>query len=338
MIELEIQQAQEKITLLKTEIKRIIVGYDEVIDQIIIGLLASGHILLEGVPGIGKTLLVKTLSQSLSLSFARIQFTPDLMPADITGTNIIIEDTDGKKRFQFQKGPIFNNIILADEINRATPKTQSALLEAMQEFSVTVSGTKYQIETPFTIVATQNPIEMEGTYPLPEAQLDRFFFKIVMLSPNLEELNEIINRTTTEKTISISSLINRDIIIRYQSLVRQIPIASNLVEYTNKLVLSSHPSSPYSGSLVKQYVRYGASPRAAQSVILGAKALSLMQGRMYVSQNDILKMLLPVFRHRIILNIEGEASNISITDIIKEMEKQIPLVGADTRKILSLGR
>ena len=338
MIELEIKQVQEKITLLKTEIKRLIVGYDEVINQIIIGFLSGGHILLEGVPGIGKTLLVKTLSKSLNLNFSRIQFTPDLMPADITGTNIIIEDTDGKKRFQFQKGPIFNNIILADEINRATPKTQSALLEAMQELNVTISGTKYPIEAPFTIVATQNPIEMEGTYPLPEAQLDRFFFKIVMPSPNLEELNEIINRTTTEKTISISSLLNREEIIKYQALVKQIPIASNLVEYTNKLVLASHPSSQYSGPSVKQYVRYGASPRAAQAIILGAKALSLMQGRMYVNQNDVLKMLLPVFRHRIIMNIEGEVGNISITDIIKEMEKQISLLDNDTKKILSLGK
>lgn len=338
MMELEIKQVQEKITILKTEIKRLIVGYDDVIEQIIIGFLSGGHILLEGVPGIGKTLLVKTLSKSLNLNFSRIQFTPDLMPADITGTNIIIEDTDGKKRFQFQRGPIFSNIILADEINRATPKTQSALLEAMQELSVTVSGIRYPIEAPFTIVATQNPIEMEGTYPLPEAQLDRFFFKIMMSSPNLEELNEIINRTTTGKTISISSLINREEIIKYQTLVKQIPIAGNLIEYTNKLVLASHPSSSYSGPLVKQYVRYGASPRAAQAIILGAKALSLIQGRMYVNQNDILKMLLPVFRHRIIMNIEGEAGNILITDIIKEMEKQISLLDNGTRKILSLGK
>jgi MoxR-like ATPase len=338
MIELEIKHVHEKIALLKKEIKRIIVGYDEIIDQIIIGLLSGGHILLEGVPGIGKTLLVKTLSKSLNLSFSRIQFTPDLMPADITGTNIIIEDTDGKKRFQFQKGPVFNNIILADEINRATPKTQSALLEAMQELSVTINGVKYPIEAPFTIIATQNPIEMEGTYPLPEAQLDRFFFKIMMLPPDLEELNEIINRTTTEKTISVSSLINREEIIKYQLLIKQVPIASNLVGYTNKLVLASHPGSPYGGHLVKQYVRYGASPRAAQAIILGAKALSLIQGRMYVNQDDILKMLLPVLRHRIIMNIEGEADNIPITDIIKEMEGQVSLLDNEAKKILSLGK
>lgn len=338
MIESEIQQARERITLLKTEIKKVIVGYDEVIEQVIIALLSGGHILLEGVPGIGKTLLVKTLSQVLGLNFARIQFTPDLMPADITGTNIIVEDTDGKRRFQFQKGPVFNHIILADEINRATPKTQSALLEAMQEFNVTASGIKYPIETPFIIVATQNPIEMEGTYPLPEAQLDRFFFKIVMPSPDLEELNEIVRRTTTEKSITVSSLINRDEILKYQSLIRQIPIAGNLVEFTNKLVLATHPDSQYSGSLVKQYVRYGASPRAAQAIVLGAKVLALIQGRMNVSQNDILNILLPVLRHRIIMNIEGEASGISISGIIEEIKKQIPLLPQNTGKILSMAK
>ena len=338
MIETELKQARESISRLKTEIKRLIVGYDEVIDQIIIGLLSGGHILLEGVPGIGKTLLVKTLSQALGLGFARIQFTPDLMPADITGTNIIIEDTNGKKRFQFQPGPVFNNIILADEINRATPKTQSALLEAMQELTVTAGGVKHQIEAPFTVLATQNPIEMEGTYPLPEAQLDRFLFKVVMLQPGLTELKEIINRTTTEKSTTISSLINREQILKYQSLARQIPITAHLVEYVGKLVLATQPDKEYSADLVKKYVRYGASPRAAQAIVLGAKASALMQGRLNVAQDDILKMLLPVLRHRIIMNIEGEASNISTTDIIEEIIKQTPALPPDAGKILSLAK
>jgi len=338
MIETELKQARESISRLKTEIKRLIVGYDEVIDQIIIGLLSGGHILLEGVPGIGKTLLVKTLSQALGLGFARIQFTPDLMPADITGTNIIIEDTNGKKRFQFQPGPVFNNIILADEINRATPKTQSALLEAMQELTVTAGGVKHQIEAPFTVLATQNPIEMEGTYPLPEAQLDRFLFKVVMLQPGLTELKEIINRTTTEKSTTISSLINREQILKYQSLARQIPITVHLVEYVGKLVLATQPDKEYSADLVRKYVRYGASPRAAQAIVLGAKASALMQGRLNVAQDDILKMLLPVLRHRIIMNIEGEASNISTTDIIEEIIKQTPALPPDAGKILSLAK
>ena len=338
MIETELKQARENISRLKAEIKRLMVGYDEVIDQIIIGLLSGGHILLEGVPGIGKTLLVKTLSQALGLGFARIQFTPDLMPADITGTNIIIEDNDGRKRFQFQPGPVFNNIILADEINRATPKTQSALLESMQEFTVTSGGVKHRIETPFTVVATQNPIEMEGTYPLPEAQLDRFLFKVVMLQPGLAELKEIINRTTTEKSVVISSLINREQIIKYQSLARQIPIAAHLVEYVGKLVLATQPDTEYSADLVKKYVRYGASPRAAQAIVLGAKASALMQGRLNVAQDDILNMLLPVLRHRIIMNIEGEASNISTTDIIDQIRKQIPALPPDAGKILSLAK
>lgn len=336
MIETELKQARENIIRLKAEIKRLIVGYDEVIDQIIIGLLSGGHILLEGVPGIGKTLLVKTLSQALGLGFARIQFTPDLMPADITGTNIIIEDNDGRKRFQFQPGPVFNNIILADEINRATPKTQSAMLEAMQELTVTSGGVKHRIETPFTVVATQNPIEMEGTYPLPEAQLDRFMFKVVMLQPGLPELKEIINRTTTEKLVVISSLINREQIMKYQSLARQIPIAAHLVEYVGKLVLATQPDTEYSIDLVRKYVRYGASPRAAQAIVLGAKASALIQGRLNVAQDDIINLLLPVLRHRIIMNIEGEASNIPTTDIIDQIRKNTPALPPDAGKILAL--
>ena len=338
MIETELKQARGNLAGLKSEIKRLIVGYDEVIDQIIVGLLSGGHILLEGVPGIGKTLLVKTLTQALGVGFARIQFTPDLMPADITGTNIIIEDNDGNKIFRFQPGPVFNNIILADEINRATPKTQSALLEAMEELTVTSGGVKHRIETPFTVVATQNPIEMEGTYPLPEAQLDRFMFKVVMSQPGLEELKEIINRTTTEKSIVISPLINREQILKYQSLVRQVPIAAHLVEYVSRLIKASQPDNESAAELVRKYVRYGASPRAAQAIVLGAKASALMQGRLNVAQDDILRMLLPVLRHRIIMNIEGEANNILTTDIIAEIRKVTPALPPEAEKILSLSK
>ncbi|MBI5779890.1 MAG: MoxR family ATPase [Planctomycetes bacterium] len=336
MIEAELKTARDRLAELKAGIKLQMVGYDEVIDQLIIGLLAGGHILLEGVPGIGKTLLVKALSQALGLNFARIQFTPDLMPADITGTNIIVEDADGRRGFQFQPGPVFNNIILADEINRATPKTQSALLEAMQELTVTAGGIKHRIETPFTVVATQNPIEMEGTYPLPEAQLDRFLFKLVMPQPGLPELKEIINRTTTEKQVTVSPLINREQIIKYQSLIRQIPVAANLVEYVSKLVLASQPDTEYATGLVRKYVRYGAGPRAAQAVILAAKVSALMQGRLHVAQDDVLKMILPVLRHRIIMNIEGESSNISITGIIEEIRTRTPALPPGAEKILSL--
>ncbi|MEW6026054.1 MAG: MoxR family ATPase [Planctomycetota bacterium] len=336
MIEAELKTAQEKLAGLKAGIKRLIVGYDEAIDQIIIGLLSGGHILLEGVPGIGKTLLVKTMSQALGLGFARIQFTPDLMPADITGTNIIVDDSAGKKNFQFQPGPVFNNIILADEINRATPKTQSALLEAMQELTVTVGGVKHRIEAPFIVVATQNPIEMEGTYPLPEAQLDRFFFKVVMTAPGLDELKDIVNRTTTDKTITVSSLVNREEMLKYQTLARQIPIASHLVEYVGKLVLATHPDKEYSADLVRKYVRYGASPRAAQAIVLAAKASALVQGRLNVAQDDISRMLLPVLRHRIIINIEGEADNISAVDIINGIRKKISALPSGAEKILSM--
>jgi MoxR-like ATPase len=336
MIENELKDARAKLAELKAGIKRLVVGYDGVIDLMIIGLVSGGHILLEGVPGIGKTLLVKTLSRSLGLSFSRIQFTPDLMPADITGTNVIIEEPGNKRKFQFQPGPVFNHIILADEINRATPKTQSALLEAMQELTVTAGGIKYPIDAPFTVVATQNPIEMEGTYPLPEAQLDRFMFKLVMPLPDFTELKDIISRTTTGQSLAIDSLVSRPQILQYQSLARQIPISENLVEYVSKLVLATQPDSPYASGLVKKYVRYGASPRAAQSIVLGAKAAALIRGRLHVGSDDIAPMLLPVFRHRVIMNIEGEADNISMADIIEDVRNKTPALPPDVEKLISM--
>lgn len=338
MIESEIRSAQEKTALLRNEIKKVIVGHDDIIDLMIVGLISGGHVLLEGVPGIGKTLLVKTLSRSLGLNFARIQFTPDLMPADITGTNVIIEEPDRSKNFRFQPGPVFNHIILADEINRATPKTQSALLEAMQELAVTAGGVRYPIESPFIVAATQNPIEMEGTYPLPEAQLDRFMFKIVMSGPDLPGLKEIISRTTAGDSVLPGAIINRSDIIKYQGLARQIPIAGNLVEYVAKLVLATQPESPYAPGLVKKYVRYGASPRAAQSVVLAAKVSALMRGRIHVGLDDVLPMLLPALRHRIIINIEGESDNIPMSDIIDQVRKKTPALPPEVEKLLALSK
>lgn len=335
-IEQELKEAQAKIARLKEEIGRVIVGHKDVVEQIIISLLAGGHSLMEGVPGIGKTLLVRTISRCLNLSFARIQFTPDLMPGDITGTNIIMEDPSGKRIFQFQPGPVFHNIILADEINRATPKTQSALLEAMQEATVTISGVKHDLPRPFLVLATQNPIEMEGTYPLPEAQLDRFFFKIIMEPPSLAEMNDIVTRTTGDAKSEPETVFNQAEIIRLGQLVRQVPIASHLVEYAGRLVLSLHPGGKDDMPMVKQYVRYGASPRGAQAVVLAAKACALMQGRLNAAQEDMIKMAYPALRHRIILNLEGETSNAGPDRIIAQAIERLPKLPREISGMFSL--
>lgn len=335
-IEQELKEAQTKIARLKEEISRVIVGHKDVVEQVIISLLAGGHSLMEGVPGIGKTLLVKTISRCLNLSFARIQFTPDLMPGDITGTNIIMEDPSGKRMFQFQPGPIFHNIILADEINRATPKTQSALLEAMQENTVTISGVKHDLPKPFLVLATQNPIEMEGTYPLPEAQLDRFFFKIIMEPPSLAEMNDIVTRTTGDTKSEPETVFNQAEINRLGQLVRQIPIASHLVEYTGQLVLALHPVGKGEIPMVKEYVRYGPSPRGAQAIVLAAKACALMQGRMNAAQSDLVKMAYPALRHRIIMNLSGETSDISPDRIINQVIEGLPKLPQEISKMFSL--
>ncbi|MFH1227194.1 MAG: MoxR family ATPase [Planctomycetota bacterium] len=335
-IEQEVNILQQKISDLKKEISGIVVGHDEVVEQVIIAMLAGGHSLMEGVPGIGKTLLVKSISRCLNLSFGRIQFTPDLMPGDITGTNIIVDDPSGKKVFQFQPGPVFHNIILADEINRATPKTQSALLESMQETTVTINGVKYDLPRPFLVLATQNPIEMEGTYPLPEAQLDRFFFKITMKMPSLVEFNEIINRTTGEVKTALKSVFSQDEITRAGQLLRQVPIASHLVEYTSKLVMATHPQSEFSTESVRKYVRYGASPRGAQSIVLAAKACAIIRGRFNVAQEDIIKMSFPALKHRLILNLEGETSGIAPDEIIRDIVDSLPKVPEQVSKLFSL--
>lgn len=316
---------------LRDEISKVIVGQDEIVDGAIICLLANGHALLEGVPGLGKTLLVKTLAEATSLRFSRIQFTPDLMPADIVGTNILIETESGSREFRFQPGPIFANIVLADEINRATPKTQSALLEAMQEHSVTVAGTIRKLEEPFLVLATQNPIEMEGTYPLPEAQVDRFLLKLMVSYPNIEQLAQIIDRTTGTSEPHAAPVVNASDILEMRKIAREVVIADHVKEYALKVVLSTHPGSDYATDLVNRYVRYGSSPRGAQALVVAGKTLALLDGRLNVSFDDIRRVAKPALRHRIILNFEGEAERISTDAIIEDaldktsIEKELPV-------------
>jgi MoxR-like ATPase len=314
---------------LKAEIQKVVVGHDEVITHILVSLFAGGHVLLEGVPGLGKTLLVKTLSESLDLSFSRVQFTPDLMPADIIGTNIIVEDAEGRRHFQFQKGPIFAHILLADEVNRATPKTQSALLEGMQEGTVTVSGATHQLPSPFFVLATQNPIEMEGTYPLPEAQLDRFLFKLAVKYPALEELNEIINRTTRSREVLVRRVMTGPEVLRFRELVREVPIASHVRDLASAIVLGTHPEWAQASEMTRRFVRYGSSPRGAQALVLGGKVRALSEGRYNVSVEDLRAMALPGLRHRIILNFEGEAEGIDVDQMVGQV---VELAEAESRK------
>jgi MoxR-like ATPase len=309
---------------LRREVQKVIVGHDDVIDHVLVGLFAGGHVLLEGVPGLGKTLLIRTLAASLDLSFSRIQFTPDLMPGDIIGTNMIVEDAEGRKHFQFQRGPIFGHILLADEVNRATPKTQSALLEGMQEGSVTVSGTAHPLPAPFFVLATQNPIEMEGTYPLPEAQLDRFLFKLRVTYPALEELVEIIDRTTRPREAAVERVMTGPQVLRFRELVREVPIASHVRDVAALVVLATHPQWEQAPDVARRFIRYGASPRGAQALVLGAKVRALAAGRYNVSLEDLRAMALPALRHRIILNFEGEAEGVDpdrlIGDVIQAAE------------------
>jgi MoxR-like ATPase len=317
---------------LRAEVKKVIVGHDEVIDHVLTGLFAGGHVLLEGVPGLGKTLLIKTLAEGLELSFSRIQFTPDLMPGDIIGTNIIVEDADGRKHFQFQRGPVFAHILLADEINRATPKTQSALLEGMQEGNVTVSGTGHPLPAPFFVLATQNPIEMEGTYPLPEAQLDRFIFKLRVKYPALEQLVEIIERTTRAREVEVQRVMTGAEVISFRELVREVPIAAHVRDLASHLVLATHPQWERAPDATRRFVRYGASPRGAQALVLGAKVRALSEGRYNVSADDLRAMALPALRHRLILNFEGEAEGVDadrlIADLV-ELAEQMATAGKE---------
>jgi MoxR-like ATPase len=300
---------------LRAEVEKVIVGHREIINHVLIGMFAGGHVLLEGVPGLGKTLLIKTLAEGLELSFSRIQFTPDLMPADIIGTNIIVEDTDGRKRFQFQQGPIFAHILLADEINRATPKTQSALLEGMQEASVTVGGVSRPLPGPFFVLATQNPIEMEGTYPLPEAQLDRFLLKLRVRFPAIEELNTIIDRTTQARPVSVERVMSGAKVMAFRELIREVPIADHVRDLASTIIMATHPLWEHAPEQARRFIRYGASPRGAQALVLGAKVRALTEGRFNVSVDDLRALAAPALRHRIILNFEGEAEGVD-TDVL----------------------
>ena len=309
----------EDVRRIEAEIGRVLVGQSEVVRGTVIAMLARGHVLLEGVPGLGKTLLVRTLAEAVEGKFSRIQFTPDLMPADLTGTNIMTEHAGGTKRFEFQPGPIFANIVLADEINRATPKTQSALLEAMQEHSVTVGGTTHRLGGLFFVLATQNPLDMEGTYPLPEAQLDRFFCKILVRFPSSDELLGILDRTTTAAQPKVEATFPSAKILELGALAREVPVAEEIARYAVNLVLGTHPDSPRAPALVRQYVRFGASPRGAQALILGAKIRAILDGRFNVAQEDLVEIAPMVLRHRIILNFEGLAESISTDDVIQSL-------------------
>ena len=306
-----------------SELSKIIVGQDLLIKHLFTCLLCGSHALIEGVPGLGKTLIVRSLSKILDLKYSRIQFTPDLMPADILGTNIVKEDSNGSRYFEFYKGPIFGQLILADEINRASPKTQSALLEAMQEDKVTVFGTQYQLEPPFMVLATQNPIEMEGTYPLPEAQLDRFFFKLKISYPDHQELQKIIAKTTEDYQYELKRVIGADAILEMKSIVKLVPIATHVKDYAIRLALASHPDNANSSEQTREYVLFGASPRGVQSLILAGKVSALLDGRYNVSIEDINDVAKPALRHRIVLNIRGETEGIDMDDIIDEIIRKV---------------
>jgi MoxR-like ATPase len=301
---------------LRREVGKVIVGHQEIVDGTLTALIAGGHVLLEGVPGLGKTLLVRTLADALHLKFQRIQFTPDLMPADLVGTNVVLESPEGGRRFEFQPGPVFANLVLADEINRATPKTQSALLEAMQERSVTIGGKTHSLIRPFFVLATQNPLEMEGTYPLPEAQLDRFLFKLLVKFPTANELEAILDRTTEAAEPRAEPVFDGKRILELSHLARQIPIAGELRRHAIALVLGTHPESEYATEKTRRYVRYGSSPRGAQALILAAKIGAILDHRYHVSREDIRAAAHPALRHRLILNFEGQAENIQPDEII----------------------
>ena len=323
-VEQSIEAFRQDYQQLKAEIGKVIVGHEAIIDGTLSAIFAGGHVLLEGVPGLGKTLLVRTLSQALSLSFSRVQFTPDLMPADIVGTNLVVERSDGSKAFEFQHGPIFAHLILADEINRATPKTQSAMLEAMQERMVTAGGATRPLDQPFFVLATQNPIDQEGTYPLPEAQLDRFFFKLVVTYPTKEELKEVIRRTTEGFESSVAPILDGPTIQRYQELVRQVPVAEHVRDYAVRLILATHPDTENGAPISQQYLRFGSSPRGAQTLIVAAKVRALTDGRFNVSFEDIEACLLPALRHRLILNFEAEAEGMTTDQVLKNILANTP--------------
>ncbi|GAB4530672.1 MAG: MoxR family ATPase [Anaerolineae bacterium] len=317
------QQFRETAAAIEEQVGQVIVGQRNLVRQTLITLLAGGNALLEGVPGLGKTMLVRTLAQAVDCVFSRIQFTPDLMPADIVGTNLIVEGEDGRRQFQFEAGPIFANLVLADEINRATPKTQSALLEAMQERSVTVARSTRPLPEPFFVLATQNPLEMEGTYPLPEAQLDRFFFKIDVPFPSADELVEIANRTTGAAIPQAQPVADGPTILAMQALARGVPIADHITAYAARLLKATHPHEPGAPPAVRQYVRYGASPRGMQAMILGGKIMALLDNRYNVAFDDIRQTALPALRHRLILNFEAQAEGVTTDEVIGSVLEEV---------------
>ena len=323
--EKEIIEVSEKIRICEEEISKGIIGQKDIIRNVLIAIFADGNVLLEGMPGMGKTQLVKTIGKVLNLSFSRIQFTPDLMPADVVGTNIVVKEND-KTLFKFEKGPVFTNLLLADEINRATPKTQSALLEAMGEKTVTVGKTTYEMAKPFMVLATQNPIEQEGTYPLPEAQLDRFLFKLNVDFPNLQELKEIMDLTLTNNKVQIDAVLEGDEILKIREIIREIKLAEAVKEFALKLILATHPEIPEASEFIKRYVEAGASPRAAQGIISGAKVRAVMEGRLNVSFEDIKALAYQVLRHRIILNFDAITEGLTEESIIDKILEDLKVV------------
>lgn len=323
--EKDLLEVGRKIKLCREEIAKGIIGQKDIIDSVLVAIFADGNVLLEGMPGMGKTQLVKTIAKVLNLNFSRIQFTPDLMPADVVGTNIIVKENDNTK-FKFEKGPVFTNLLLADEINRATPKTQSALLEAMGEKTVTVGKKTYEMPKPFMVLATQNPIEQEGTYPLPEAQLDRFLFKLFVEFPSLNELKGIMDLTLTNEAVEINKVLNGDEIIEMRNLIKEVKIADPVKEYALKIVLGTHPELEYSNETVKTYVEAGASPRAAQGILSAAKVRAVMEGRFNISFEDIKSLAKPILRHRIILNFESISEGLKAEDIVDKIIEDLKVV------------
>lgn len=318
---------------IRTEIQKSIVGQQDIVEGVLVGLASSGHVLLEGMPGLGKTLLVRSLSKALSLSFSRIQFTPDMMPADVTGTNVLAHADSGARSFEFRRGPVFANIVLADEINRATPKTQSAMLEAMQERAVTVGGKRHELAEPFLVMATQNPVEQEGTYPLPEAQLDRFFFKLLVPYPSKADLADIVNRTTGSEEKEPSSVATPEDVLKMRSIVRAVPVAANVLDYGLSLVVGTHPEGEGSSPIAARYCRFGASPRGAQSLVTAGKVYALLNGRFNVSKEDLRRAAKPTLRHRLILNFEAEADGMTPDRVIDEVISYVESRDRDPIKV-----
>jgi MoxR-like ATPase len=323
-VDTEVLELRETAQAIESQVGQVIVGQKDVVRGVLVCLLAGGHAMLEGVPGLGKTALVKALCRALDLSYSRIQFTPDLMPADLTGTSVLLQDERGGRQVAFQRGPLFANLVLADEINRATPKTQSALLEAMQEQTVTVATDLHLLPRPFFVMATQNPIEMEGTYPLPEAELDRFLFKLNVGFPDRLELAEIFRRTTGDYEPTVSQVADAVRIMEMQAVVRQVPIASHVADYAIRLVLATHPSNPEAPAAVRRFVRYGASPRAGQAMILAGKVEAVLGGNYNVAFEDIQRVALPSLRHRVILNFEAEAQRVHTETLIGDLLQHVP--------------